>query len=219
MYIIVIGGGKVGFYLAKELLEQGHEVLIIERDARKCAALEDELGENVLQGDGCEVSTMTEAGMGRADVIVAVTGDDEDNLVVCQVAKHKFAVRRTIARLNNPKNEDIFRKLGIDVTVSSTDLILWQIEQVIPSESLVHLLTLRSFGVSFVELDIPPGAPVLGRTLRDLATPADCLLALVVRGGTSTIIPSGDTVLEAGDRVIAVAAEASEMALRRVLCG
>jgi trk system potassium uptake protein TrkA len=219
MFIIVIGGGKVGYYLAKELLEQGHEVLIIERDARKCAMLEDDLGENVLHGDGCEVSTMTEAGMNRADAVVAVTGDDEDNLVVCQVARHRFAVKRTIARINNPKNEGIFRKLGIDVTVSSTDLILSQIEQVIPSESLVHLMTLRSFGVSFVELELPPDAPVLGRPLRDLATPADCLLALVVRDGNATIIPSGDTVLEAGDRVIAVAAEASETALRRVLCG
>jgi trk system potassium uptake protein TrkA len=148
-----------------------------------------------------------------------VTGDDEDNLVVCQVAKHKFSVRRTIARINNPKNERIFRKLGIDVTVSSTELILSQIEQVIPSESLIHLLTLRNVGVSFIELDIPPGAPALDRRLRDLNTPSDCLLALVVRGGNEVIIPSGDTVLQVGDQVIAVSSEASEVALRRILCG
>jgi trk system potassium uptake protein TrkA len=219
MYTIVVGGGKVGYYLAKALLEEGHEVLVIEKNPRKCIMLTDELAVNALQGDGCEVSTMAEAGMGRADAVVAVTGDDEDNLVVCQVAKHKFSVRRTIARINNPKNERIFRKLGIDVTVSSTELILSQIEQVIPSESLIHLLTLRNVGVSFIELDIPPGAPALDRRLRDLNTPADCLLALVVRDGTKVIIPSGDTVLQVGDQVIAVSSEASEVALRRILCG
>jgi trk system potassium uptake protein TrkA len=219
MYIVVVGGGKVGYYLTKSLLEEGHEVLVIERDPRKCATLTDEMSASVLQGDGCEVTRLDEAGLGRADAVVAVTGDDEDNLVICQVAKHRFNVARTIARLNNPKNEHIFRHLGIDLTVSSTDLILSQIEESIPSESLVHLLRLRGFGISFVEVDIPAGASVLGRRLRELCIPVDCLLALVVRDGTSTIIPSGDTELEAGDRVIAVASQASETALRQVLCG
>lgn len=155
MYVIVVGGGKVGYYLAKSLLEEGHEVLVIEKEAGKCAALTDELGVSVMQGDGCEASVMEEAGMGRADVVAAVTGDDEDNLVVCQVAKHKFDVARTIARINNPKNEKILRKLGIDVTVSSTELILSQIERVIPAQRLVHLLSLRSVGVNFVELVVP----------------------------------------------------------------
>jgi trk/ktr system potassium uptake protein len=219
MYIVVVGGGKVGYYLTKSLLEEGHEVLVIERDPRKCAVLTDEMSASVLQGDGCEISTLEEAGLGRADAVVAVTGDDEDNLVVCQVAKHRFNVARTIARLNNPKNEHIFRRLGIDLTVSSTDLILSQIEESIPSESLIHLLRLRGFGVSFVEADIPPCASVVGQPLRDLRIPADCLIALVVRDGTSTIVPSGDTVLEAGDRVIAVSSEASEAPLRSILCG
>jgi len=133
MYIIVVGGGKVGYYLTKSLLEEGHEVLMIEKDPRKCASLIDEIGVNVLQGDGCEAATVAEAGMNRADAVIAVTGDDEDNLVVCQVAKQKFKVPRTIARINNPKNERIFRQLGIDVTVSSTELILSQIKQVIPA--------------------------------------------------------------------------------------
>ena len=219
MSIVVVGGGKVGYYLTKSLLGEGHEVVVIERDPRKCAALTDEMGANVLQGDGCEVSTMEQAGLGRADAVVAVTGDDEDNLVVCQVAMHRFNVARTIARLNNPKNEHIFRSLGINLTVSSTDLILSQIEESIPSESLVHRLRLRGFGVSFVEVDIPAGAPVVGQKLRDLRIPADCLLALVVRGSTLTIIPSGDTVLEADDRVFAVSSEASEAPLRSILCG
>ncbi len=219
MYVIVVGGGKVGYYLAKSLLEEGREVLVIERDARRCQALRDELGAFALEGDGCEAATLMEAGASRADVVIAVTGDDEDNLVVCQVSRHRFNVGRTIARVNNPKNQAIFRKLGIDVTISSTELILSQIEQVIPSASLLHLLTLRSVGVSFVELEVPSASPALGRPLRDLGIPDDCILSLVIRQGSRPIIPYGDTVLEPGDEVIAVSSEGGEETLRRILLG
>jgi trk system potassium uptake protein TrkA len=219
MYVIVVGGGKVGYYLAKSLLEEKQEVLIIEQDAQRCQALSDELGVNVMLGDGCEASTMEEAGMGRADVVVAVTGDDEDNLVVCQVAKQKFNVARTVARLNNPKNEKIFRRLGIDVTVSSTELILSQIERVIPAQPLVHLLSLKNVGVSFVELEVPPGSPAEGRPLRELGIPDDCIFPLVIRGGDQAIIPYGDTELHAGDHVVAVTSEASAGTLRRIIRG
>jgi trk/ktr system potassium uptake protein len=219
MYVIVVGGGKVGYYLCKSLLEAGHEVLVIEKDPRKCAILIDELGVNVLQGDGCDVASMDEAGMSRAACVVAVTGDDEDNLVACQIARHKFKVARTIARINNPKNELIFRKLGIDVTVSSTELILSQIERVIPYQSLVHLLTLRNVGVSIVELEIQVNSPALGRPLRQLGIPDDCILALIIRQGNEAIVPYGDTALETGDQVIAVTSEASEATLHRILRG
>jgi len=219
MYIVMVGGGKVGYYLTRSLIEEGHEVLVIERDARKCAALRNELGAGALEGDGCEAATLEEAGVCRADVVIAVTGDDEDNLVVCQVAKHKFNAPRTIARINNPKNQRIFRKLGIDVTISSTELILSQIKQVIPAQSLLHLLTLRNVGVSFVELEVPAGSPAVGHPLRELGIPDDCVLPLVVRGGQQAIIPFGSTVLEPGDEVIAVSSEASEETLRRIICG
>lgn len=219
MYIVMVGGGKVGYYLTRSLIEEGHEVLVIERDARKCAALRSELGASALEGDGCEAATLEEAGVCRADVVIAVTGDDEDNLVVCQVAKHKFHVPRTIARINNPKNQRIFRMLGIDVTISSTELILSQIKQVIPAQSLMHLLTLRNVGVSFVELEVPANSPALGRPLRELGIPDDCILPLVVRGGRQAIIPYGNTMLEPGDEVIAVSSEAGEETLRRIICG
>jgi trk system potassium uptake protein TrkA len=219
MYTVVVGGGKVGYYLAKTLLEEGHEVLVIERDPRKCTALRDELGANALEGDGCEAATLEDAGAARADVLVAVTGDDEDNLVACQVAKHRFQVRRTIARINNPKNQTIFRRLGIDVTVSSTDLILAQIEQQMPAESLIHLLSLQGVGVSIVEIKIDAGSPALNRPLRELGIPDDCVLALVVRGERQAMVPYGDSRLEPGDHVIAVSSEASERALRRILQG
>jgi trk system potassium uptake protein TrkA len=219
MYIIVVGGGKVGYYLTKSLMEAGHEVLVIEKDVHKCAVLMDELGALVLQGDGCDVASMSQAGMSRADLVIAVTGDDEDNLVVCQVAKHKFSVPRTIARINNPKNEKIFRILGIDSTVSSTELILSQIERAIPAQSLVHLMTLRNVGVSFVELDVPPDSPALGRPLRGLGIPDDCILPLVIRGGKTAVIPYGDTVLQPGDQVIAVTSEESEATIRQIVYG
>ncbi|MGA2819426.1 MAG: NAD-binding protein [Anaerolineales bacterium] len=219
MYIIIVGGGKVGYYLAKSLSEDEHEVLIIEKEATRASALGDELETGVLHGDGCEVTKMIEAGMERAGVVIAVTGDDEDNLVVCQIAHHKFHVPRTIARINNPKNEKIFRELGIDVTVSSTELILSQIEQVIPSHSLVHLLSLKGVGVSFVEMELPDDSPALGRPLRTLGIPDDSVLPLVIRQGKRAIIPFGDTVLEAGDQIIAVTSEASQQTLMRILRG
>jgi len=217
MYVIVVGGGKVGYYLTKTLFEEGHEVILIEKDPRRAALLADDLAEIVLEGDGCEPSTLAEAGVGRADVVVAVTGDDEDNLVICQVAKRKFEVARTIARVNNPKNQKILRILGADVTISSTDLILSQIEEVIPGQSLVHLLTLRNAGVNVVELRVPPGSPALGRPMGELGIPEDAIVILAVRGGQQAIIPSGGTVFEPGDDLYAVSSLASEQALRRVL--
>ena len=219
MYMIIVGGGKVGYYLAKSLLERDQQVLLIEQDPRRYAVLRDELAATVLFGDGSEVMTMLQAGMDRASAVIAVTGDDEDNLVICQVAKHRFNVPRTIARINNPRNKNIFGRLGIDVAVSSTEVILSQIEQVLPTESLVHLLTLRNVGVSFVEMQVPDRSPALGRPLKDLGIPDDCIIPLVIRGGKEAIIPYGETVLQPGDQVIAVTSQNSETTLRRILLG
>src|SRR5579875_1411174 len=141
MYIVVVGGGKVGFYIAKGLIDEGHEVLIIERDQKdphRSDSIAEELGsEVVLRGDGCEAATQEKAGVARADILIAVTGEDEDNLVACQVAKNRFKVPRAIARINNPKNELIFKLLGIDTTVSATSVILANIEQELPTHHLL----------------------------------------------------------------------------------
>jgi trk system potassium uptake protein len=218
MYLIVVGGGKVGYYLTKSLCEEGHEAVLIEKDPHRAAVLADDLGDTVvLEGDGCEASVLTEAGVGRADIVVAVTGDDEDNLVVCQVAKKRFGVARTIARSNNPKNQKIMRMLGIDMTISSTELIMSQIKEVIPAQSLLHLLTLRNVGVSFVELCLAPNSRAIGRPLRELGIPADCVVVLVIRDGREAIIPNGDTTFAAGDELIAVSSHASDEVLRRIL--
>jgi trk system potassium uptake protein TrkA len=133
VYIIIIGGGRVGYYLSKALLNEGHEILVIEKDAAKVEHIEEELGSICMQGDGCEAATLEEAGTERAGLFIAVTNEDEDNLVACQVAKHKFNVPRIIARIGNPKNETLFKRLGIDVTVSATNLILEYIEQEVPT--------------------------------------------------------------------------------------
>jgi len=219
MYIIVVGAGKVGYYLAKELLEapEGHEVLIIEQDAAKVERVTQELGDIALLGDGCEAATMEKAGFGRADMVIAVTGDDEDNLVVCQVAKAKFSVPRTIARLNNPKNESIFKRLGIDTTVSATAAILAQIEQELPTHPLIHLLQLRGSGLEIVEVKVPKNASIVGRRIGELLLPQQSLITLIIDTDGTPRVPSSDTVIRAEDQVVAVTRRESEDALRAVL--
>jgi trk system potassium uptake protein TrkA len=218
MYIIVVGGGKVGYYLAKTLLNQGHEILVIDKDKRKCDIITAELGSICQRGDGTDSIVMEEAGMNRADVAIAVTGDDEDNLMICQMAKKKFGVKRTIARINNPKNEHIFKLLGIDQTVSVTDLILAQIEREIPAQSLVHLLTLREAGATFVEAKVPDHSPAVGKRLQDLHIPDDCVIPLLIRNRKG-IVPHGGTVLAAGDEVVAVTTLEHEDVLESVFRG
>src|SRR5215813_14427436 len=151
MYAIIAGGGKVGFFLARELIEQGHEVLIIENVPDRAEFIANELGNVVLRGNADEASTLAEAGAERSDVVIAVTGDDEDNLVICQVAKRRFGTRRTIARINDPRNENIFKMLGIDATVNATEVMLSVLAQELPQANLVPLLRLRDTDVEVVE--------------------------------------------------------------------
>ena len=217
MYIIVVGGGKVGYYLAKELVEEGNEVLVIEQDAAKAERIAEELGDISLQGDGCEASIMEMAGFARADMVLAVTGDDEDNLVVCQVAKAKFNVPQTVARVNNPKNEDIFKKLGIDTTVSATTAILAQIEQELPTHSLIPLLTLKGGGLEIVEVKVPENSAAVGKHISEILLPQQSLIALIVDEDGVPRVPKSDTVLRAGDEVVAVTRTENEDALRAVL--
>ncbi len=219
MYIIVAGGGKVGYYLAKELLAEGHEVLVIEQNAKKSERISEELGSIVLRGDACETSILSNAGTGRADMIAAVTGDDEDNLVICQVAKKKFNVPRTIARINNPKNEEIFKKLGIDVTVSSTNLILEHIEMELPTHPIVHLLELKAQGLEIVEMKITPNSLAAGKQIKDLPIPPGCVVSLHLSQKNGPSIPKGDSVLEPGDAIVAVTTPDSECMLKEILSG
>jgi trk system potassium uptake protein len=218
MYMIVVGGGKVGYYLTKTLVNEGYEVLLIEKNPRKSAVYAERFGSVILQGDGAESSTLEAAGIARADVVIAVTGDDEDNLVICQTAKRRFNVPRTIARVNNPKNEEIFKKLGIDVTVSSTNIILSIIEQEIPERGLVHLLTLKHAQLTIIEATVERTAPIAGKSLSEIDFPPDTVISAVLRDG-SMILPRGETTLMPKDEVIALVKRESEDALRQMLIG
>ena len=219
MYIVIIGGGKVGFYLAKALLDEGHEILVVEKDANRTEFIRNELGSVCTRGDGCEVTTLTEVGTGRADMFIAVTGDDEDNLVACQVAKHKFNVPQTIARTSNPKNETIFKKLGIDVTISSTNIILEYIEQEVPTHPLTHLLNIRDKGLEIVEVKVPPDSPTIGKMVKELSLPVGSVLLLLIRRQEKPQVPTAETILGAEDQIIAVTTPEAEEALRTTLRG
>lgn len=216
MYVIVVGAGKVGYYLAKTLLMEDHEVLLIERDIAKVEYYTERLGAVVIRGDGAEASVLEQAGAARADVVVAVTGEDEDNLVVCQVAKNRFKVGRTIARVNNPKNEQLFRLLGVDVTVSQTNFILNLIGQAIPERSFIHLMNLRHAGLAIVEATISERSPVVDVAIENLNLPVSCAIAAIARG-MEVIVPNPQTIIEVGDEIIAITHLSEEGQLRDLL--
>lgn len=217
MYIIVIGGGQVGYHLARTLIQKGHEVLVVEKEPRRAGEITDELGPIVFEGDGCEFRVLQQIGTSRADVVTAVTGDDEDNLITCQIAKRKFDVPRTIARINDPRNEDIFRRLGIDEIVSSTKVIDDLIEQEIATGDIIPLAALRRGSLEIVEANIRKDSPAAGRAVRDLNLPAKSLITCVIRGGEA-ILPGGDTLLYPDDVVIAMVHADQAEALQQALC-
>ncbi|MCC6729867.1 MAG: NAD-binding protein [Chthonomonadales bacterium] len=215
MYIVIVGGGNVGYYLAKALVRTHHEILLMEKDRGVHRRIAEELGEVTMQGDGCEVRLLDEAGVGRADVVVAATGDDEDNLVICQMAKMKFDVPRTIARVNNPRNEDLFHRLGIDATVSSTKIIYNLIEQEIETGEVIPLAALRRGRIEIVEIEIGEKSPVLDAQVQQLHLPAGSLIISVIRS-EHAMIPTAETRFEVGDSVIALVTAELEHELRDV---
>jgi len=216
VYIIVVGGGKVGYYLTKTLLNEGHEVLLVERDHAKVDVYSERFGSVILEGDGAEAAVLAAGGAARADVVIAVTGEDEDNLVVSQMAKQKFQVRRTIARVNNPKNEQLFRLMGIDVTVSQTNYILHIIEQAIPERSFVHLLSLTHGDLAIVEAKITDHSAVVHRSIGEISLPENTAISAISRG-PRLIVPTPATELLPGDDIIALAHREQEDELRRLL--
>lgn len=216
MYIIVAGGGKVGYYLTKTLITEGYEVLLIEKNPAKCELYTQQFGAAVMQGDAAEAQRLLEAGAARADVVIAATGDDEDNLVICQVAKERFAVKRAIARVNNPKNEELFRRLGIDATVSNTNVILSMIEQQIPDLPFVHLLALKHEDLTIVEAKVSADSEVVNQEIQSVRFPRDVIITAILRRG-DLIIPTGQTVIDAGDELIVVTKREQEEQLRTLL--
>ncbi len=203
MYAIIAGAGKVGRNLARELIDKGHEVTMIEVSRASYLANEEEFEHAIQYGDATELWVMERAGIQRADLVIAVTGDDEDNILVCQVAKEKYLCDRVIARVNNPRNHDHFRLLGIQPAVSATDLILRLIEHEVPRYGLVHLLALEEERLEIIELEVAEGAPTVGERVSDIRLPEGSLIISVLREG-SGFVPKGDTVIKAGDEVLLV---------------
>jgi trk system potassium uptake protein len=203
MYVVIAGAGKVGWNLARELMAKGHEVTVIESQRSRYLTVEQELEHAIQYGDATELWVMERAGINRADLTIAVTGDDEDNLLICQIAKEKYLCSRIIARVNNPRNRQYFELLGIQPAVSATDLILRLIEHEVPSYGLVHLLDLRDEQLEIIEVEVVEDAPAAGRKVTDVELPDGSLIISVLRNGRG-FVPNSDTVIGAGDEVLLV---------------
>lgn len=220
MKIVVIGGGKVGYYLVKTVMEK-HDVVLIESDINTCENISNELGIPVIHGDGSELSVLMDAGVSEADVLVALTGRDQDNLVACQVLNNNFSNIRTIARVNNPKNKKVFEDLNIaDVVISSTSTISNLIENEVTTEDLVTLLTFRQGNMAIVELEIPSSSTVVDKKVLEIAPdlPDNTVLVSIIREG-EVIFPKGETFIKSGDSILAVTTIGQEKLLANVLKG
>jgi trk system potassium uptake protein TrkA len=217
---VIVGGGKVGYYLARTLWEKQHQVSVVERDAARAAQLAQQLPVLVIAGDGTDTTRLADAGADRAEVLAAVTGLDEVNLVACQIAHREFGVRRTIARVNNPKNQTVLQELGVDIAVSSTAMISQLVERETHLDGLRELLTFQKGNVALVETRLEAASPAAGRAIWQLAPdlPGDSVLVAVVRGD-QVIFPRGGTVLEEDDLVIALASAGTRDALTLALIG
>jgi trk system potassium uptake protein TrkA len=219
MYIVVAGGGKVGTNVARTLLERGHEVTLIEQNRNRFEQLEAEFGPTVLNGDATEIHVLERAGIARPpDLVAAVTGDDEDNIIISQIAKEGYEVSRAIARVNDPRNQQHFDLLGIRQTVCATSGLLGMVEHAVPEHGLVTLLEMRSEGLSLVEVEVPPGSPAAGKRVAALSFPEGSRLVSVMREGTAEIAV-GETVIQTGDQVVAILKPGLEDEVRRALVG
>jgi trk system potassium uptake protein TrkA len=218
MYFVIAGGGEVGFHLAKALLEAGHEIMLIESDRRRAAYIEEHLGSVVLNAPADEGRFQIEAGCQRADAVIAVTGEDPANLVICQLAKWKCRVPRVIARVNDPKNEIVFKALGIDETISSTRVLMSVIEQELPSSGFLPLMPLTGSHLELIEAEIGPNGPSAGKTVHALGLPRGTAIGGVVRKG-SVLHADDDLRLEVGDRLVILAPTKDEAEVRKALAG
>jgi trk system potassium uptake protein TrkA len=219
MYFVIAGGGEVGFHLAKALLEAGHEVMLIESDRRRAQFIEEQLGSVVLNAPADEGRYQLEAGCQRADAVIAVTGEDPANLVICQLAKWKCKVPRVIARVNDPKNEIVFKTLGIDETISSTRVLMSVIEQELPSAGgFLPLMPLTGSHLELIEAEIGPDTPGAGNSVRSLGLPRGTAVGGIVRKG-SVLHADDDMKLEVGDRLVILAPTKDEAEVRKALAG
>lgn len=215
MKAIIVGGGKVGFYLAKTLLEHDYDVTVIEQDKEHSRFCANNLDAQVSCGSGTSVETLEACGAAEADVVIAVTGKDESNLVCCQIARLRFGVKKTIARVNDPKNTQALERLGVDIVVSATDNIIQKLEHEVDLSRMKQLIELDG-NASLLEITLPAEYRLEGTPLAALSLPPSCNIACITRAGR-TIIPRGQTVLYGGDVMLVVAQRGAEKELRRAL--
>ncbi len=217
--IAIVGAGNVGRYVAADLKSKGHDIVLIEQDKALVESLKKELDVNWVNGDACELHTLDAAVLSSCEVMVAATGDDEDNLVVSLLSKQEFAVPRVIARVNHPDNDWLFTESwGVDVAVSTPHLLTSLVEEAVSVGDLVRLLRLEQGKVALVEVTLAEGSPACGRTVGDLKMPPDCTLVAIVRD-KHVIAPTGETPLQAGDEVLALASPEAEPDLKKALSG
>jgi trk system potassium uptake protein TrkA len=218
MYFVIAGGGEVGFHLAKALLESSHEVMLLESDRRRAQVIEEKLGSVVLNAPADEGRYQMEAGCQRADAVIAVTGEDPANLIICQLAKWKCHVPRVIARVNDPKNEIVFKALGIDETISSTRVIMNVIEQELPSGGFMPLMPLTGSHLELIEAEIAAGTPSAGKAIGSLGLPEGAAIGGIVRKGL--VVHADDTTkLQIGDRIVVLSPTKDEAGVRKALFG
>ena len=219
MLAIIVGGGRGGSYLARDLQSQGYQVKVVDRRADVVAKLRQEIDGEVICGDGCNPQILEQVGTVKAGLVVALAHDDEDNLVICRLAKHHFHVARVIARVNNPRNEWLYTKAwGVDVPISQVHLTAKVIEEEIGLGELITLLKLNRGEAALVELLLPETSPCRGKAIRDLSLPTDTVIVSIIRQG-KLVIPRGDTELQTGDEVLAVSTVEAEAALKSALVG
>jgi trk system potassium uptake protein len=218
MFIVIAGAGKVGYFLAKRLVAGKHTIGIIEKEKSVCEEIARELEVLVVNGDACDPKILQEAGIERADVLAAVTGDDEDNLIICQLAKERFNLQRTVARVNNPDNEHTFSELGIDIPVDSTKIIAKIIEEEVSFSDFVNLMSFKRGKLAIVRVDLPQDSPVINKEIKDIQLPQDSVLVSILRG-EEVIVPKGNTILRPGDDVIAITLVGNEPLMVDLLVG
>lgn len=219
MYIIIVGAGKVGHFLAKRLSGDKHTIAIVEKNKETSEEIAKDLTEVlVIHGDGCDPYSLEEAGITRADVVAAVTGDDEDNLVICQLAKERFSIGRTVGRINDSKNEHTFSELGVDVPVDATAIIAKIIEEEVSFSDFVNLMSFKRGKLALVRVDLPDDSPVVNKKVQDVVLPPDSVLVSIIRGD-EVIIPKGNTLLQSRDDIIALTLIENEKQLVNLLVG
>lgn len=218
MNIILIGGGGVGYFLAKSLIRDRHNCVVIEKDYFICQKIATDLGIMVINGDGCDNKILEDAGIERADVLAAVTGSDADNLIACQLARRFFRIKRTVARVNDPQNERPFSELGVDVPINSTSILTKIIEEEATLSDLVTLFSFKKGKLSLIRVSISDKSPVTGKKLKDVKLPPNSVLVTVLKGN-EVIVPQGTTTLEHGDDVVALTTIENERDLFNLLVG